>query len=53
MIAALRSVVGKFETGILRAKVPIELSRAGQRPSQQSYVVRGWGCLTHYLLRDP
>ena len=36
MIADLRSMVGTLRT----------LSRAGQRPSQQSYVVWVWGCLT-------
>ena len=46
MIADLRSMVGKPQAGIPRSKTLRTLSRAGQRPSQQSYVVWGWGCLT-------
>lgn len=46
MIADLRSRVGKSQAGIPRSKTLRTLSKAGQRPSQQSYVVWGWGCLT-------
>ena len=46
MIADLRSMVGKSQARIPRSETLRTLSRAGQRPSQQSYVVWVWGCLT-------
>ena len=42
LIADLRSMVGKSQAGTPRSKTLRTLSRARQRPSQQSYVVWGW-----------